>query len=185
MRKGPPFPRFDWIFQILPPRSSVAKHTLPKEAERRKISPPTASTGRSGRTWQSWPVAAGSSGRVPCVASLRLLGGRSVSCFCLANRAGNETKQNKMLMCWVMTNQDTCYKGEGYDSFTATLIIKTKQVNQHGFVCRTKQLYCLVNQRPQTCFRSGKPETLKISPKLSLIDILPILLVLFFNQPKA
>lgn len=85
-----------------------------------------------------------------------------------------------------MTNQDACHKGGGYDSFTAALIIKTKQINhQYGFLCITKQLYCLVNRRPETYFRSGKPELLKISPKLSLIDIPPILLVLFFNQLKA
>lgn len=64
---------------------------------------------------------------------------------------------------------------EGDDSFTAAMIIKTKQINhQYAYVCRAKQLYCVVNWRPQTYFRVVKPERLKISPKLPLIDILPI-----------
>lgn len=35
---------------------------------------------------------------------------------------------------------------EGDDSFTAAMIIKTKQINhQYAYVCRAKQLYCVVN----------------------------------------
>lgn len=84
-----------------------------------------------------------------------------------------------------MTNQDTCHKGEN-DSFIAAVTIKTMQINhQYGYVRRMKQFYCIVNWRPWTYFRSVQPEKLKISPKLPLIDILPILLALFSNQLKA
>lgn len=84
-----------------------------------------------------------------------------------------------------MTNQDTCHKGKS-DSFTAAVIIKTTQINhQYGYVSRMKQLDCILNWRPWTYFRSVKLEKLKISPKLPLIDIFPILLALFSNQPKA
>lgn len=144
------------------------------------------STGNSERkTWHDCPVAAGSPGQSPCAAGPRPLAGRSEGFLCLANGAGIKTKQNKMLTCWVMTNWDTCHKGQN-DSFASAVIIKTEQINhQYGSVCSTKQLYCIVNWRPRTYFRSVKPEKLKISPKLPLIDILPILLVLFFNQLKA
>lgn len=139
--------------------------------------------------WHGCPVAAGSPGQIPCVAGLWPLaegrGGRSEAFFCLASRFGNQSKWNKMLPCWVMTNRDTCHKREN-DSFTAAVIMKTKQINhQYGSACRTKQLYCTVNWRPQTYFPSVRPKKLKSSPKLPLIDILPILLVLFFNQLTA
>lgn len=80
-----------------------------------------------------------------------------------------------------MPNWNTCHKGKN-DSFAAAVIIKTKQINhQYGYVCGMEQLYCIVNWSPQTYFKSVKPEKLKISHKLPLIDILPILLALFSN----
>lgn len=75
---------------------------------------------------------------------------------------------------------------EGDDSFTAAVIIKTKQINhQYAYGRRAKQLYCAVNWRPQTYFRGVKPEKLKISPQIATNWNPSNLLVLFFNQLKA
>lgn len=107
MRNDWACPHCDWIIQIPLPRSAMAPHTLGKGAEPGHR--PTHSTRHSGRKWQGEP-ARGAPWSDSMCGRPWLLGGRSVVFFCLANRAGNATKQNKMLTCWVMTNRDTCHK---------------------------------------------------------------------------
>lgn len=102
-----------------------------------------------------------------------------------------ETKQNK-IKCWyaeLWQTETDVMRGK----MTALLQLyccsdykKTQQINhQYGFVCRVKQLHCIVHWRPRTYFRSVTLEKLKIFPKLPLIFFYFILSVLFSTQLKA